>query len=263
MKDLREKGRFRDTGKMETWFLFLSALGLAVVFGSGCNSAPGRPGLHSEVVPPGKILDGALLYQQNCAGCHGTEGKDGAAIGVGDPIYLAIASDATIRRVVAGGVPGTAMPAFARSFGGMLTDEQIDSVVGSIRGRWGKPDVLHGDVPPSYSASAAGEANRGSTVYKTYCSACHGATGQRGKRAGSILDGSYLTLVSDQNLRTLIIVGRPERGAPDWRADLPGKPMSEQDVSDVVAWLGTQRPSMTSIRGQTISRAHAAAGGSR
>ena len=45
-----------------------------------------------------------------------------------------------------------------------------------------------------------------------------------------------------KNLRTIVIVGRPELGAPDWRGDVPGKPMSAQDVSDVVAWLASQRP---------------------
>jgi cytochrome c oxidase cbb3-type subunit 3 len=37
-------------------------------------------------------------------------------------------------------------------------------------------------------------------------------------------------------------VGRPELGAPDWRSNVPGKPMSAQEVSDVVAWLASQRP---------------------
>jgi cytochrome c oxidase cbb3-type subunit 3 len=59
--------------------------------------------------------------------------------------------------------------------------------------------------------------------------------------ASSIVDGSYLALVSDQGLRTVVIVGRPELGAPDWRGNVPGKPMSSQDVSDVVAWLASQR----------------------
>ena len=82
----------------------------------------------------------------------------------------------------------------------------------------------------------------GADVYATYCSSCHGPDGRGGKKASSIVDGSYLALVSDQNLRTIVIVGRPELGAPDWRGDVPGKPMSPQDVSDVVAWLAAQRP---------------------
>jgi hypothetical protein len=49
-------------------------------------------------------------------------------------------------------------------------------------------------------------------------------------------------LESDQDLRTNVIVGRPELGAPDWRGDVPGKPISAQEISDVVAWLAAQRP---------------------
>jgi hypothetical protein len=56
------------------------------------------------------------------------------------------------------------------------------------------------------------------------------------------VDESFLNLVSDQYLRTIVIVGRPELGAPDWRGNVPGKPMSQQEVSDVVAWLSAQRP---------------------
>jgi len=56
------------------------------------------------------------------------------------------------------------------------------------------------------------------------------------------VDEAFLTLASDQYLRTIVIVGRPELGAPDWRGNVPGKPMSQQDISDVVAWLSAQRP---------------------
>jgi cytochrome c oxidase cbb3-type subunit III len=50
-----------------------------------------------------------------------------------------------------------------------------------------------------------------------------------------------LALVSDQGLRTLVITGRPELGAPDWRANIPGKAMSDQEITDVVAWLTSRR----------------------
>jgi hypothetical protein len=36
-------------------------------------------------------------------------------------------------------------------------------------------------------------------------------------------------------------VGRPELGAPDWRGNVPGKPMSDQEITDVVAWLASHR----------------------
>ena len=57
----------------------------------------------------------------------------------------------------------------------------------------------------------------------------------------SIVDGSYLALVSDQGLRTAVIAGRPDLGAPDWRGNVRGKPMESQDISDVVAWLSSRR----------------------
>jgi mono/diheme cytochrome c family protein len=82
---------------------------------------------------------------------------------------------------------------------------------------------------------------RGEVVYKTYCASCHGQGGRGGAKGSSITDDSFLALVSDQGLRTIAITGRPELGAPDWRGNVPGKPMSDQEVTDVVAWLAAQR----------------------
>lgn len=222
--------------------LVLGATGLAVLSLCGCAGAPGRPMPGAIPIDPAEVSDFGVLYGQNCAGCHGPDGKGGAAIALGDPVYLAIADDSIFRRVAANGVPATSMPAFAKSEGGMLTDKQIDVVVRGIRERWSKPDVLRGVIAPPYSSSEPGNPSRGSDVYATYCSSCHGPGGTGGPRAGSIVDGSYLALVSNQELRTIVIVGRPELGAPDWRGNVPGKPMSAQDVSDVTAWLVSLRP---------------------
>jgi mono/diheme cytochrome c family protein len=239
-------------------FLIIATV-LAIALCSGCNSAPGRPRPESKVLSPKKIVNFETLYQQNCAGCHGAQGGGGAAIGLNSQGYLAIANDATIRRVTSEGVPGTAMPAFAQSSGGMLTDEQINAIVTGIRTSWAKPG--HIDLaPPSYAALTVGDPKHGAEAYATYCSSCHGNAGQGGSRAGSIVDESYLPLVSDQYLRTIVIVGRPEIGHPDSRGDVPGKPMSQQDVSDVVAWLSAQRPK---IPMQWHSSATSGAGGTK
>jgi cytochrome c oxidase cbb3-type subunit 3 len=208
----------------------------------GCANAPGRPLPGDMPIAPSEISDFNVLYGQNCAGCHGSAGKGGAAIALADPVYLAIADDTVLRRAATNGIPGTSMPAFAHSAGGMLTDKQIDVIVSGIRERWSKPDALGGAVPPPYSSTELGDPSRGSRVYVEYCSSCHGAGGRGGQKAGSIVDGSFLALLNDQELRTIVIVGRPELGAPDWRGDLAGKPMSAQDVSAVVAWLASQRP---------------------
>jgi mono/diheme cytochrome c family protein len=223
-------------------------------------SPPGRPSPDSAVVPPDKILDFDFLYTTNCAGCHGVEGKGAASIGLGDPLYLAIADDATISRVTTNGVPGTSMPAFAQSAGGMLTPEQVHAIVTGIRSRWARPDIPGGEKPPPYSTQDRGDPMRGATVFANSCSSCHGAGGRGGPKASSVVDGSYLALVSDQNLRTTVIVGRPDLGAPDWRGDAAGTPLSPQDVTDVVSWLAAQRPEFP---GQPYASAQRTGGGPR
>src|SRR6267142_5648144 len=123
----------------------LAALALCVVI-CGCNNSPGRPPANSASLRPSEVLTFDTLYQQNCAGCHGEQGRGGAAIALNSPVYLEIADDATIRRVTAQGVPGTAMPAFAQSSGGMLTAEQINALVAGIRSKFGKH--VASDVAP-------------------------------------------------------------------------------------------------------------------
>jgi cytochrome c oxidase cbb3-type subunit III len=217
-------------------------LAMVVLLCAGCGDLPGRPALDSIPIDPDNVTDFNQLYGKNCSGCHGAEAKSGAALSLGDPIYLAIVDDATLRKVVANGIPGTSMAAFAKSAGGMLTDAQVDIIVRGIRERYSKPDALAGVTPPPYIATETGDAKRGAAVYETYCASCHGPGGKGGPKASSIVEGSFLALLTDQELRTLVIVGRPDLGAPDWRNNVPGKPMSSQDISDVVAWLSAQRP---------------------
>jgi mono/diheme cytochrome c family protein len=213
---------------------------LSLMVCAACSSFPGVHRPESAVVIPSDVVDFNTLYGQNCAGCHGVDGNGGAAIALANPVFLTIADDTVIRRIASNGVPGTPMPAFAQSAGGMLTEKQIDALVRGIRS-WEKPDARGDQKPPPYTASTPGDPQRGADAYRTYCSSCHGVDGLGGSKASSIVNGSYLALVSDQQLRTIVIAGRPELGAPDWRGDVEGRPMSAQDISDVVAWLSSQR----------------------
>ncbi len=165
-------------------------------------------------------------------------GQGGAAIALDSTVYLSIADDGVLSRAISRGAQHTPMPAFARSAGGSLSDAQVSVLVGGIR-KWEKPGSPPG--APPYAAHSTGDAQRGAEVFHTFCSSCHGPGGGGGKKAGSVIDSSYLALVSDQYLRTVVIAGRPKLGAPDWRGDVPGRPLTDQEVTDVVAWLASHR----------------------
>ena len=101
--------------------------------------------------------------------------------------------------------------------------------------------MLDGANAPSYAAKSPGDVRHGEAAYQTFCQSCHGPGGQGGPKGSAITNDSFLALVSDQGLRTLVIAGRPELDAPDWRGNVPGRPMSEQEVTDVVSWLASRR----------------------
>jgi len=212
-----------------------------VVLLSSCGTPHGQPRSGSEPLAPNEVMDFRTLYSENCTGCHGENGRGGAAIALANPVYLAIADEQSMRRSIGKGVSGTAMPAFAESAGGLLTDKQIDVIVQGIRSRWSRPGILDGVTAPSYIAKTMGDPERGEAAYKTYCESCHGLGGGGGPKGSAITNDSFLALISDQGLRTIVIAGRPELGAPDWRGNVPGKPMSDQEITDIVAWLASRR----------------------
>lgn len=237
-------------------------LALALCAALGCQ-LHGKPGPGPEVPNPDTVLDANVLYSQNCAGCHGADGRKGAAPSIGDPVYLALASDDTMRSVISKGRPGTAMSAFAQKEGGMLTDAQVDSIVHGIRQRWSDPKALSGVALPPYAANAAGDAQRGQAVYTKFCASCHGEGTASGPKAGSVLAPAYLSLITDQGLRTIVIIGRPDFNAPDWRNNIPGQPMNDQDISDVVAFLASHRPASAATVQAASTPAAGTSGGSQ
>ena len=137
------------------------------------------------------------------------------------------------------------MPAFGASVGGDLTDAQVDALVKGMLARWGQPDAVKGLTLPAYEVAAKAPSpaarEQGAAVYASACARCHGPGGRGGPQAGSIVDASFLALTSDQSLRTTVIAGRPDLAKPDWRGDIPGQPLTPEQISDVVAWLAGHR----------------------
>lgn len=223
--------------------LHLAALSATLVVAglAGCH-APGKPGPEPEIVRPEEVRDFTTLYKQNCAGCHGAEGHRGLAVSLANPVYLSLAGREELIRVTSEGVKGQLMPAFARSKGGMLTDEQVAILADGILARWSKPHLLDGQAPPPLHTTLVGDAAAGGELFKTTCVRCHNQQRTGPVAAGPLDDPSYLALISDQSLRSTILSGRPDEGMPDWRSVAPA-PLSDQQVTNLVAWLASRRTS--------------------
>jgi cytochrome c oxidase cbb3-type subunit 3/ubiquinol-cytochrome c reductase cytochrome c subunit len=228
-------------------FTSFSVLTVALAL-AGCSRIPGRPGPGPEVVRPSEVLDFATLYKVNCTACHGENGRNGPAISLANPAYLAVAGEDNLLEITAKGVPGKLMPPFARSAGGMLTDQQISVLAHGMMEHWSKPDLFAGQNVPQYRATVSGDAARGQQAFGMFCARCHGVAGEGtagdaksgAGKVGSIVDGSYLALISDQGLRSFTIAGRPDEGMPDWRTD-GAQPLTDQQITDIVAWLASKR----------------------
>lgn len=228
-------------------------------FGSvGCSHLPGKPGFRPETLRPDQTLGFAILYESNCSACHGDGGLNGAALPLDNPVYLAWAGRDHMIPIVANGVPHTLMPAFGQSGGGLLTGEQLGDIVDGMIAHWENPGILDGANPPGYTPASKGDATAGKAAFQMYCARCHGADGKgipegdsaatrfsaaskQGAAIGSIVDPTYLSLISSQELRDIVVSGLPGEGMPDWRGNAPGQPMTDNNVTDVVAWLVSQR----------------------
>lgn len=223
---------------------------------AGCG---GVSGVATQSPPPrpDQVLDFKTLYNQNCRACHGEGGQNGPSMDLANPEFQALVDDNTLRDIISNGLPGTQMPAWSQKAGGMLTDQQINAIIAGMRKEWAKPNAFAGMTPPPYHQPEGGNAQHGQQVYQQRCTACH--QGNDRQQPNSPV---YLSLVSDDVLRSIIIAGRPDIHQPDWQlkwyrqvvfrngasstlAETPPKmrpdPLSPQDVTDIVTYLHAQR----------------------
>jgi cytochrome c oxidase cbb3-type subunit 3 len=221
--------------------------GLVLIALAGCDNLPGKPKPEDRPIRPDRVEKFSELFAANCAGCHGAEGKLGPAPPLNDPLFLKIVPDEELLMTISSGRQDTLMPAFARSHpGGTLTPNQVITLAEGLKKEWGKEVNLKGSIPDySVSAAKAGDVAAGQKVYQTACALCHGKQGEGTAAAGAINRSAFLTLISDQALRRIVITGRPDLGMPNF-AETAGrpegfKPLTNQDVSDIMALLASWR----------------------
>jgi mono/diheme cytochrome c family protein len=86
----------------------------------------------AEVAPAaGDVSNGATLYANHCAACHGDQGQ-GTVIAkepLDTPEFLTSRSDDDLRQAIADGIPDTTMPAYS----GKLSAEDIEDIIALFR----------------------------------------------------------------------------------------------------------------------------------
>lgn len=180
--------------------------------------------------------DGATLFAQNCAACHGDKGTGGIGVPLALPSFQASISDDYVRKTIRMGRPGRIMPAFQK-----LSDAEVDAVVGYVRS-WNKAAALQFDPTP-----IKGDAARGKQLYSQHCAACHGANGEGGKGTGvtfsrprelpimppALHNPGFLAAASDSMIKHTLLHGR--EGTPMVAAASKG--LTERDVNDLVSHI--------------------------
>jgi putative heme-binding domain-containing protein len=134
--------------------VLLSTAAAAVL--SGLLTLP----LSAVAAPQGRrneLSTGKELFETNCSSCHGLDASGGLAPNI--QRMPATLGDEATAKIVKGGVPGTAMPAFAG-----FTDAQINQIVAHLRTLG---DAAMGTV-------STGDPEKGKAVYDANgCASCH------------------------------------------------------------------------------------------
>jgi mono/diheme cytochrome c family protein len=87
-----------------------------------------HPVLTSVPNVEGDPNNGAMLYDKNCAVCHGPEGKGRIGANLSKD-WSAIRPDLSIKTTISNGIPGSVMPAWSQARGGPLAEAEINDLV--------------------------------------------------------------------------------------------------------------------------------------
>lgn len=193
-------------------------------------------GLLCLATPLHAAPDGARLFKQNCAVCHGEDGRGGVGVPLALPSFLANVSDDYLAKTIRHGRPGRVMPAFEK-----LSDAQVKAIVDYVRG-FSKAPAPTFDVKP-----VKGDPKHGASLYKSHCASCHGESGQGGHGTGVTLsrprdlpiiapalnNPGFLASTTDMMIKKTLMDGR--EGTP--MISFIGAGLSETDINDIVSFV--------------------------
>jgi cytochrome c oxidase cbb3-type subunit III len=196
-----------------------------------CSAADSAKGPISVPTP---VEQGAALYTQYCAMCHGSDGEGYSADeanALANPDFLKSADDAYIAAGIVRGRPGTPMSAWGKEKGGPLGPAEVSAILAFMRSWQTEPSVDLGQAP------VHGDALKGAELYERWCAACHGKRGEGGQylKLGNPI---FLETAGDAFIRYAIDQGRRNTPMMAYRSIL-----SPKEIDDVVAYVRSfQRP---------------------
>lgn len=187
-----------------------------------------------------KEMNPAILYQRFCASCHG-DGTFGSwdkffnrfMPAIRGPGLRSVADKTYLRDTIANGRPGTLMPAWSKSAGG-LTDEQIARLVDYLAEGDQRPIPAKTPLPDLRN----GNAIRGGELFGQLCAGCHGEN----RLAPTLGNPAFQNSASDEFIARTILSGRPDTAMPAFRrAGAAG--LGDDEIRDLVAYLRSLRKS--------------------
>ncbi|MDH3498531.1 MAG: c-type cytochrome [Acidimicrobiia bacterium] len=223
----------------------LSAEALSALILDGKGSMPGFAGTISEeeiaaivafveaLAEPSSTEpteQGAEVYAEQCAACHGADGRGG----LGPSLRTTLLAGTDLRDAIARG--NATMPAFATT----LETEDLELIARYVEGLQATIEL---DEPDNDFEGAV-------AMYRQDCSACHGARGEGG--IGPELQGTTLT-VNDIIAR---VYGGHSAGMPAFEGAL-----NSRQVTDVAQYIKTFEASSEDKSGLGVGALVAIAGG--
>lgn len=181
--------------------------------------------------------NGGRLFVENCAVCHGVDGRGRVGANLTD--FPGIAIDAALVDAIRSGIPGTRMPAWGVENGGPLSENDIEDLTAYILISLGGTEPLaplptYQPEPVEPVAGIPGDAAAGSVVYQANCTVCHGAQGQGG--IGGKLAKSWPGNEPLAYIVKVVSDGIPGSTMPAW-LQAGGGPLTEDEIADVGAYI--------------------------
>lgn len=184
--------------------------------------------------------DGATLYGTFCAACHGPEGEGrrypgmAAFPAIGNPDFLALASDEFLTTTVTHGRPGRRMPAWGEMEGG-LRPEEIITLVAYLR----ELGAVEAQPDPRPRRWVSGDVSEGRRLYQAACAGCHGDEGEGGE-GPALANPRFLEAATDTYLVETIAGGRRGTTMEGFARPSPARrALSRKEIEAIVSYLRT------------------------